>query len=521
MNMKLLPTIIVSLLLFAGCSQPLESLYDQYSLEEITIEQLREGYENGDFTIQQVVQVYLNRIEAIDNYGPSLNSVRHLNANALEIAAELDQELREGNIRGPLHGIPVMLKDNIDTFDMPTTAGSRFMEGSVPPDDAFIVQKLREQGAIILAKNNLSEWANFHSNFSSSGWSGLGGQVKNPYDLTRNPCGSSSGPGAATASNLTAISIGTETNGSIVCPSNANGLVGLKPTVGLWSRDGIIPISYTTDSAGPMVRTVRDAAILLGALTGTDPADEMTAVSEGNSYTDYTQFLNENGLEGKRIGFYTQPLGNHFRVDTLMHQTIRKLEELGATIVEIDQISQTNIGGDAFQVLLYEFKDGLNKYFDSLGENAPVSSIEELAELTRNTPEETAIFDRDLILTAAEKGGLDSEEYQNALNNMLEQSREEGIDRVMDEHNLDAIVAPTGSPAWKTDLVNGDNFSLSSSSPSARAGYPVITVPMGSIDGLPVGASFFGRAWSEPVLLEIAYSFEQNTNHRIVPRFLE
>jgi len=402
---------------------------------------------------------------------------------------------------------------------MATTAGSRFMEGSVPPDDAFIIKKLREAGAIILAKANLSEWANFHSSFSSSGWSGLGGQVNNPYDITRNPCGSRSGPSVAASANLSTLTIGTETNGSIVCPSNANGIVGLKPTVGLWSRSGIIPISHTTDSAGPMVRTVRDAAILLGALTGVDPDDDKTAESEEHIHEDYTQFLNENGLEGKRIGFYTQPMGNHFRVDTLMNEAIAKLEELGAEVIEIDQISETNIGGDAFQVLLYEFKDGLNNYFESLGDEAPVSSIEELAERTRNNPEETEKFDKNLILMAAEKGDLESEEYREALENMLLHSRDEGIDKVMNENNLDAIVSPTGGPAWKTDLTNGDNFSVSSSSPAARAGYPNITVPMGSIDGLPIGVSFFGRAWSEPELIEIAYAFEQLTRARNVPGF--
>jgi amidase len=508
------------LLFFSACSQSgKDSLYELLELEEITVDQLQERYENGNLTASQVTRAYLDRIEDIDRNGPGLNAILTVNPNALEIADSLDQERQNGTVRGPLHGVPIILKDNIDTYDMPTTAGSRFMEGSIPTKDAFITQKLREAGAIILAKANLSEWANFHSSFSSSGWSGLGGQVNNPYDITRNPCGSSAGSGVAASANLATLTIGTETNGSIVCPSNANGIVGLKPTVGIWSRSGIIPISHTTDSAGPMVRTVRDAAVLLGALTGVDPNDDKTDASEEYIHEDYTQFLNEDGLQGKRIGFYTQPMDNHFRVDTLMNQTIAKLEELGAEVIEIDQISETNIGGDAFQVLLYEFKDGLNKYFESLGDDAPVSSIEELAELTRNNPEETEKFDRNLILMAAEKGNLDSEEYREALDNMLLHSRDEGIDKVMDENNLDAFVSPTGSPAWKTDLTLGDNFSLSSSSPSARAGYPIITVPMGQLDGLPVGVSFFGRAWSEPVLLEIAYAYEQATLHRIIPEF--
>lgn len=516
MKFKLL-TLLFSLILISSCSSD-RDLYDLLNLEEITIQELQDGYQNGDYTIQQVTRAYLNRIESIDQNGIGLNSMRAVNPNAMEIAAGLDQELQEGRIRGPLHGVPIVIKDNIDTYDMPTTAGSRFLEESVPLQDAFIAQKLREQGAIILGKTNLSEWANFHSSFSSSGWSGLGGQVNNPYDLTRNPCGSSSGSGAAVSANLATLSIGTETNGSIVCPSNANGVVGFKPTIGLWSRSGIIPISHTTDSAGPMVRTVRDAAVMLGALAGVDPNDQLTAESEGNSYSDYTQFLNENGLEGKRIGLVTQNLGGHFRVDTLMHQAVRKLEELGAEVIEIDRISEVNVGGDAFQVLLYEFKDGLNKYFASLGDNATVSSVEELAELTRNSPEETAMFDRNLIFQAAEKGGLESEEYKNALERMLRYSREEGIDKVMDDNNLDALVAPTGSPAWKNDHTMGDNFRVGSSSPSARAGYPIVSLPMGELDGLPVGVSFYGRAWSEPVLLEIAYAYEQATMHRMVPQ---
>jgi amidase len=494
-----------------------ESLFDRLNLDEITVDKLQERYQAGDLTASQVTKAYIERIELLDQNGPGLNSVLTLNPDAVDIAEQLDRERSEGTVRGPLHGVPVLLKDNIDTYDMPTTAGSRFMEGSIPPADAYIVERLREQGAIILGKTNLSEWANFHSNFSSSGWSGLGGQVHNPYDLTRNPCGSSSGSGAAASANMATLTIGTETNGSIVCPSNANGIVGMKPTIGLWSRSGIIPISYTTDSAGPMVRTVRDAAILLGALAGVDPDDELTSQSSDHLYSDYTEFLREDGLQGKRIGFYTAPMGNHFRVDTLMYRAVQKMEELGAEVIEIDRISETNVGGDSFQVLLYEFKDGLNRYFASLGEDAPVSSIEELAELTRSHPDETAIFDRELIFMAAEKEGLDSEEYQNALERMLRYSREEGIDKVMDEHNLDAIVSPTGSPAWKTDLTLGDNFKLSSSSPSARAGYPIITLPMGQIDGLPAGLSFFGRAWSEPVLLEIAYAYEQATQHRFAP----
>jgi len=508
--------------LVPACGSSAGSLYDRLGLEEVTIEELQRGYEAGDFTVREVVEAYLDRIEAIDRNGPALNAVLAVHPDALEIAAELDRERREGRVRGPLHGVPVLLKDNIDTADMPTTAGSRFMDGSVPPRDAFIVRKLRDEGAVILGKTNLSEWANFHSTFSSSGWSGLGGQVQNPYVLSRNPCGSSSGSGVATAANLATVTIGTETDGSIVCPSGANGIVGMKPTVGLWSRSGIIPISHTTDSGGPMTRTVWDAAVLLGALAGHDPDDEFTSHAEGHIHSDYTRFLRDDRLDGKRIGFYTGPRGNHFRVDSLMERAVATLEELGATVVEVDRIAgvdgpNTSLRDDQLQVLLYEFRDGLNRYFSSLGEERPIRDVDHLADLTRSEPEETALFDRALILMAADRGDLDSEEYRTALDRMLRLSREEGIDRVMDEHSLDAFVSPTNAPAWKTDPVLGDNFTLSSSSPSARAGYPIITVPMGEIDGLPVGASFFGRAWSEPVLLEIAYAFEQAERRRIVP----
>ena len=501
--------------LFTACQ--IQSGFDELNLEEITITELRQGYEDGSFTIEDVTSAYLERISDKDQNGPKLNSMLYVNPNALALAKELDAELQEGNSRGPLHGIPVVLKDNIDTEDMPTTAGANILNGSIPDQDAFITRKLREAGAIILGKANLSEWANFHSSFSSSGWSALGGQVHNPYDLTRNPCGSSAGSGAAASANMAVFAIGTETNGSITCPSSANGLVGIKPTVGLLSRAGIIPISHTQDTPGPMARNVTDAAIALGTMVGIDQADEKTIESEGNFHTDYTQFLNSDGLTGKRIGLWTGSLGGHFRVDTLMHETVRLLEAQGAEIVEIEQISEQNVGGDSYQVLLYEFKDGLNKYFESLGEDAPVKSMEELVEATLNDPEEMRYFDHDILIQANEKGNLDSEEYQEALDRMLRVTRDEGIDRVMNEHDLNAIIGPTGGPAWKTDLTNGDNFAVSSSSPAARAGYPNITVPMGYIDGLPVGISFFGRAWSEPLLLEIAYGFEQATNVRKAP----
>jgi len=355
---------------------------------------------------------------------------------------------------------------------------------------------------------------------SSSGWSGMGGQTRNPYFIDRNPCGSSSGSGVAVSANLCMIAIGTETNGSIVCPSTANGIVGIKPTVGLLSRSGIIPISFTQDTPGPMARTVRDAAIALGAMTGIDNTDSKTLSSEGRFYTDYTVFLKEDGLQGKRIGWFVSARGQHLKVDTLMQKAIEFMRSRGAEIIEIDRIYSPEVNSLSFQVMLYEFKDGLNKYFSSLGEDAPVKSLEELIAFNNSDSVELKYFDQELLIEARKKGGIDSKEYLDALEKMERLVTTEGIDKVMREHNLDAFVAPTGSPAWKTDMVNGDAFVLSSSSPAAISGYPNITVPMGFIDGLPVGISFFGKAWSEPLLLEIAYAYEAGTKHRMAPRFL-
>jgi amidase len=489
------------------------------NLEEITIAQLQKGYAEGQFTIVDVVKGYLKRIEEIDKAGPALNSILVVNPDALKIAEQLDKERQAGKSRGPLHGIPVVLKDNIDTIEMPNTAGSRALTGSIPPHDSTVARKLREAGAIILAKANLSEWANFRSNLSSSGWSGLGGQVKNPYVLDRNPCGSSSGSGAAVAASLCAIAIGTETNGSIVCPSNNCGIVGIKPTVGLVSRAGIIPISFSQDTAGPMCRTVRDAAITLGALTGVDERDSKTPDSEGHSQTDYTQFLKADGLKGKRIGFDKSFNGSHPRVDKLMEAAVAFLKNAGAEVVDLEQVMQPGAEGSSFNVMLFEFKDGLNKYFASLGEKAPVKSVEDLIAFNEKDSVEMQ-FDQELLKKAQAKGDLQSKEYQESLAKMLKATRELGIDKVMNEHRLDAIVAPTGAPAWKTDLVNGDHYMFGSSSAAAISGYPNINVPMGFVEELPVGISFYGRAWSEPVLLEIAYAYEQGTLHRQAPKYL-
>lgn len=512
--------LVLFVLIISACSPKEKEPTPKIDLEELTVAQIHAAYQNGTYTVTELVQAYLDRVKEIDQNGPALHSMIELNPDALEIAKKLDADLKDGKMEGPLFGIPVVLKDNIDTHDkMSTTAGSRAMLGSKPLQDSWVAAKLRESGAVILGKANLSEWANFHSSFSSSGWSGAGGQTKNPYDITRNPCGSSAGSGVAVSANLCVIAIGTETNGSIVCPANNNGIVGIKPTVGLISRSGVVPISFTQDTPGPMTRTVEDAAICLGALTGVDSSDSKTEASAGHSYTDYSQFLKADGLKGKRIGLYTKPLGQHFRVDTIMNQAIEYLKSQGATVIKIDTISPVDIEGPSFQVLLYEFKDGLNKYFKSLGPSAPVKSLEELIQVTKRDSIEMHFFDHQLLVEAQEKGDLNSPEYKEALQAMLQNSRTVGIDRVMDKYHLDAIVAPTGAPAWKTDLVNGDNFGLYSSSPAAIAGYPAISLPMGFVDGLPVNISFFGRAWSEPLLIEMAYAYEQGTHHRKAPQF--
>jgi len=495
---------------------------DAFPLLEMDIQTLQEAYASREYTVTQVVQFYLDRIDAIDKNGPQLNSIIVVNPDALEIARLLDDELALGATRGPLHGVPVLLKDNIDTHDkMPTTAGSRALQGSFPLNDSFVAQKLREAGAVIIGKANLSEWANFRGELSSSGWSGAGGQTRNPYVLDRNPCGSSSGSGAAVSANLAMFAIGTETNGSIVCPSHANGIVGIKPTVGLVSRNGIVPISFSLDIAGPMARTVSDAAIALGVLTGIDTADSLTLGSMDKALTDYTPFLKADGLQGKRIGYFTGASGRNFKVDTLMMEAIRFMKDNGAEIIEIERVIAPNTGAHGFQVMLYEYRDGLNKYFQSLGPDAAIKSLDELIAFNLADSIELQWYNQAYLVMASEKGDLSSDEYRAALKNMHKGAREEGIDQVMNTHRLDAIVAPTGSPAWKTDLVNGDSFQLGSSSAAAYAGYPNITLPMGFVEKLPVGISIFGRAWSEPVLIEIAYAFEQGTRHRRVPEFLE
>ena len=496
---------------------------DNFRFLEMDISQIKQGYKNGMFTIKEVVQAYLDRIDQIDKNGPALGSIIQVNPDAISIATALDQEMNQTNIvRGPLFGIPVVLKDNIDTHDnMPCTAGSRALMNSYPLTDSYVARQLRAAGAIIIAKSNLSEWANFRGQLSTSGWSGLGGQTKNPYVLSRNPCGSSSGSAVAVSANLTPIAIGTETDGSIVCPSQTNGIVGIKPTVGLISRGGVIPISSTQDTPGPMGRTVKDVAICLGTLVGVDPTDVKTLDSPGHSYTDYTQFLNKDGLKGKRIGLFKAPFGINYKVDTLMNRAVSYLKSQGVVIVEVPEITNSKVDKYENEIMLYEYKDGLNNYFRSLGPDAKIKNIDDLIAFNKADTIELRYFNQHYLEQASLKGDLNSKDYKLALDSLMKGSREMGIDKVMDENKLDAIMAPTGSPAWKTDLTNGDSFQIGTSSPAAQAGYPDITVPMGFIDELPVGISFFGRAWSEPVLLEIAYGYEQGTKYRKAPLFLK
>jgi amidase len=494
-----------------------------FELDEITIPELRDGMKSGRFTAITLVEKYLERIDEIDKRGPAVNAIIELNPDALAIADALDQERKAKGLRGPLHGIPVLIKDNIDTADrMMTTAGSLALIGSKPQKDSFVVQRLRAAGAVILGKTNLSEWANIRSSHSTSGWSGRGGLTKNPYALDRNPCGSSSGTGAGISANLAAVGIGTETDGSIVCPSSSNGLVGIKPTVGLVSRGGIIPISHSQDGAGPMCRTVRDAAILLGALTGVDPDDVATAGSAGQSRTDYAQYCDPNGLKGARIGVARKYFGFSEAVDALMEQALGVMKQQGATLVDPADIPTLGKFDDSeLVVFMYELKADLNAYLARLGPGAPVRTLQDIIDFNeRNRQKEMPYFGQDMFLKAQAKGPLTEKEYVDALAKNHQLARTEGIDAVMDQHHLDAIVAPTGGPAWVTDLINGDHFAGGSSNAAAVAGYPNINVTAGFLSGLPVGISFFGRAWSEPTLIKLAYSFEQATKARQAPKFL-
>ena len=493
-----------------------------FELDEFTIADLQAAITSGKFTCRSLTQKYLERIEAIDRHGPAVNSVIEVNPDALTIADALDKERKGKGARGPLHGIPVLIKDNIDTADrMKTTAGSLALVGPPPAKDSFVAQKLREAGAVILGKTNLSEWANIRSSHSSSGWSGRGGLTRNPYALDRNPCGSSSGSGAATARISARVAIGTETDGSIVCPSSANGIVGIKPTLGLVSRSGIIPIAHSQDTAGPMARTVRDVAILLNALAGADSEDVATTASSGKIAADYTRFLDPKGLRGARLGVARKYFGFSDSVDSLMNNVMEEMKRQGAVLVDpADLDSHGKFDDSEFLVLLYELKADLNAYL-ATRPDAPVHSLKDIIEFNeRNKEKEMPYFLQDVFIKAEAKDPLTSKEYVDALAANQRLSRAEGIDAVMDKLKLDAIMAPTGGPAWLTDLINGDHSGGGSSNAAAVAGYPDITVPAGFVSGLPVGLSFFGRAWSEPVLLKIAYGFEQATQVRKPPRFL-
>ena len=494
-----------------------------FELDEITIIDLQDGMKSGKFTARSLVEKYSARVAEIDKQGPAINSVIELNPDALAIADTLDQERKTKGARGPLHGVPVLIKDNIDTADrMMTTAGSLALVGSKPPRDSFVAQKLRAAGAVILGKTNLSEWANIRSSHSTSGWSGRGGLTKNPYALDRNPCGSSSGSGAGVSANLCAAAIGTETDGSIVCPASSNGIAGIKPTVGLVSRSGIIPISHSQDGAGPLCRTVRDAAVILGVLTGIDPRDPATAASQGRSLTDYTQFCDPNGLKGARIGVARKYFGFSDTVDALMEQSLDAMKKQGATLIDPADIETLGKFDESeLLVFMYELKADLNAYLAGLGPDAPVRTLKDIIEFNdRNHQKEMPYFGQDLFLKAEAKGPLSEKAYLDALEKNHQLARTEGIDATMDKYHLDAIVAPTGGPAWITDLVNGDHVAGGSSNTAAVAGYPNINVTAGFISGLPVGISFFGRAWSEPTLIRLAFAFEQTTKARQTPRFL-
>ena len=490
---------------------------------ELSISEIQQKQTVGELTCRQYTEYFLTRIETIDQSGPALNSIIEVNPDALSQADLLDNERRNGNIRGPLHGIPIVLKDNIDTCDqMTTSAGSLALEGSIAERDAFLVKRLREAGALLLAKANLSEWANFRSTQSSSGWSSRGGQTHNPYALDRNPCGSSSGSAVAVAADLCTAAIGTETDGSIVCPSHTNGIVGIKPTLGLISRSGIIPISHSQDTAGPMARNVADAAILLGCMTGIDHDDPQTASSEGHYYFDYTQFLDRNSLNNARIGVARNYFGKDARVDQIIENAIRMMKELGAEIVDPADIETDGKWSKTeMEVLLYEFKSDLDIYLSVLGTHSRVHSLQDVTEFNEKNKERVMpIFGQERMLAALEKGPITQKRYLNALAKNLRLTRAEGIDATLFKYNLDALIAPTGGPAWLTDWVNGDHYSgPDTSSAAAVAGYPHITVPAGYVHGLPIGISFIGSAWQEPRLIRLAYAYEQASRARVPPDF--
>jgi len=497
------------------------------NVEEISIADLQTAMTAGRLDSETLVQMYLTRIQAIDRSGPTLRSVQEINPDAVAIARSLDEERRAKRVRGPLHGIPILLKDNIATADkMETTAGTLALVGARPREDSTIALRLRQSGAIILGKASMSEWAYFKSTPGSSGWSARSGQARNPYVLNRTPCGSSSGSAIAVAANLVTVSIGTETDGSIVCPGGVNGVVGIKPTVGLTSRAGVIPISVTQDTIGPFGRTVADAATVLGALVGVDSRDPATQASAGRMQTDYVKYLELNGLRGARIGV---PRDGYFgyspKADAVVNQAIDVLRTGGAVIVDpvkIPNFDRTALNTAEITVLLYEFKAGVNAYLASVAPGAQVRTLDDVIQFNkRNVRENLPYFGQELLERAQAKGDLTEAEYLEALEKCRRLAGKEGFDAIMDEQQLDALVAPTTTPAWPVDLVNGDQFRGSSAKSAALAGYPLVTVPAGATMGLPVGITFMGRAWSEPTLIKLAYAFEQATKARRPPQYLD
>ncbi|TRX71703.1 amidase [Carboxylicivirga sp. M1479] len=493
---------------------------DDFQLSEMTVAELQKKMQAGELTSEQIVKMYLTRIEQVDKNGPATNAVVEVNPDAIEIARALDDERSKGNVRGPLHGIPVIIKENIDTAgSMVTSAGSLALVNHVATKDAFIVTKLREAGAVLLAKANLSEWANFRSTNSSSGWSSRGGQTRNPYVLDRTPCGSSAGSAVAVSANLAPLAIGTETDGSIVCPSGINGVVGIKPTVGLLSRSGIIPISDSQDTAGPMARTVTDAAILLSALTGVD-ADDLKTKSQPQEPAVYLNF-DDTVLEGARIGYLSKSSAFDKRVESIMDEVVEQLKSKGADVIELAVSEEVNqLWQYEWTVLICEFKDGLEKYLQS-HPACGFSTINELIEYNnKNADKVMPWFEQEIFEAANETDGLNDSKYKEAKEKCLELARNKGIDKLMNDNKLDAVMAPTNGAAWSIDYVNGDNFGGGSSQLAAISGYPSITVPAGNIKGLPIGVSFFGKPWTESRLIQIAHLYEKVSKKRIEPRFI-
>jgi amidase len=493
---------------------------DLFELNEATIDSLQEAMKSGKYSSQKITQLYLDRIQQIDKSGPKLNSVIEINPDAISIATQMDNERKNGKIRGPLHGIPVLIKDNIDTADkMQTTAGALALEGNIAKKDAFIVTKLREAGAVLLGKTNLSEWANFRSTSSCSGWSSRGGQTKCPYILDHNPCGSSSGSGVAVAANLCVVAIGTETDGSITCPASINNIVGLKPTVGLWSRSGIIPISATQDTAGPMARTVRDVAITLGWMMGEDKEDALTAGSNGKTHADYSKFLDLNGLKGKNIGVDLKKKSKNQFMNRLLDSAIEVMKKAGANIVEVEYVSKIEeLGKYELSILQYEFKDGVNKYLAQ--SNHSIKTLKDVIEFNKKN-EDVAMpyFKQEQLENCEKKGDLNSSEYTEALQKGRDASRKI-LDELMAKHKLDAFAGLTMGPACSIDVVYGDRWGEDFlTQPAAMAGYPHISLPCGMIYDLPVGLSFFAGPYQEPKLISIGYAYEQASPQRILPAF--